>query len=297
MRGPVAKKDERDANDGEKEKQKTFELVVEESDHDPFWLARGVGGKRKIKEMRTITLSLLLNSLWLILSVQAEDVLQLKNGEILKGQAVKFDEGSMTLTFKFAQGTLGYPSADLAEVTLEERPGIAQGREAFSKGNWEEVVANWKAAVDNLVGVDCPWVLECAGGLGQAYLALGKVAEAETLFGKMKKFYTQGPAALRASVGLAEATSGRDASALLEKLKQLEGELKETLRPLRADREALAEFYFARGSAYEKKGEAKKALEDYLKVGTLYPEPPSLGQRAVERASALRKANKDLVTE
>jgi len=247
--------------------------------------------------MRTIFLGILLGLTVVVLKVQGEDVLRLKNGEILKGQAIKFDEGSMTLTFKFAQGTLGYPSADLAEVTLEERPGIAQGREAFLKGNWEEVVTHWKTTVDTLVGVDCPWVLECAGGLGQAYLVLGKVADAETLFGKMKKFYTQGPAALRASVGLAEATSGRDAGVLLEKLKELEGQLKESLRPVRADREALAEYYFARGGAFEKKGEMKKALEDYLRVGALYPEPPSLGQRAEQKAELLRKANKDLVTE
>jgi tetratricopeptide (TPR) repeat protein len=123
------------------------------------------------------------------------------------------------------------------------------------------------------------------------------VADAETLFGKMKKFYTEGPAALRASVGLAEATSSRDAGGLIEKLKELEGQLKESLRPVRADREALAEYYFARGGAYEKKGDAKKALEDYLKVATLYPEPPSLGKRAEERAEGLRQANKDLVTE
>jgi len=241
----------------------------------------------------TFLLALLIS----ITLVGAEDQIRLKNGEVLKGQAVKFDEGSMTLTFKFAQGTLGYPSADLAEVRLEERPGVAEGRDAYTKGNWEEVVTRWKPSVDTLVGVDCPWVLECAGGLGQAYLALGKVADAETLFGKMKKFYTQGPAALRASVGLAEATSSRDAGALLEKLKEMEGQLKESLRPMRADREALAEYYFARGGAYEKKGDAKKALEDFVRVGALYPDPPSLGQRADQKAEALRMANKDLVTD
>ena len=232
-----------------------------------------------------------------VVGAVGEDRIRLKNGEVLQGQAVKFDEGSMTLTFKFAQGTLGYPSADLAEVTLEERPGVAEGRQAFAKGNWEEVVTHWKPSVETLVGVDSPWVLECAGGLGQAYLALGKVADAETLFGKMKKFYTQGPAALRASVGLAEATSSRDAGGLIEKLKELEGQLKESLRPMRADREALAEFYFARGGAYEKKGDAKKALEDFIRVGVLYPEPLSLGQRADQKAENLRKANKDLVTD
>jgi len=270
---------------------------MKESDHHPFWLARGVGGKRKIKYMRMIFLGTLLGLMFGVLKVHGEDVLRLKNGEILNGQAIKFDEGSMTLTFKFAQGTLGYPSADLAEVRLEERTGVPEGREAYAKGNWEEVVKQWKSTVDTLLGVDCPWVLECAGGLGQAYLALGKVADAETLFGKMKKFYTQGPAALRASVGLAEATSSRDAGALLEKLKEIEGQLKESLRPMRADREALAEFYFARGGAYEKKGDEKKALEDFIRVGALYPEPLSLGQRADQKAEALRKANKDLVTE
>jgi tetratricopeptide (TPR) repeat protein len=241
----------------------------------------------------TFLLALLIS----ITLVEAEDQIRLKNGEVLKGQAVKFDEGSMTLTFKFAQGTLGYPSADLAEVRLEERPGVAEGRDAYTKGNWEEVVTRWKPSVDTLVGVDAPWVLECAGGLGQAYLALGKVADAETLYEKMKKLYVQGPAALRASVGLAEATSSRDAGALLEKLKEMEGQLKESLRPMRADREALAEYYFARGGAYEKKGDAKKALEDFVRVGALYPDPPSLGQRADQKAEDLRKANKDLVTD
>jgi len=113
----------------------------------------------------------------------------------------------------------------------------------------------------------------------------------------MKQFSPAGPAALRAAVGLAVATSGKDAGGLLSKLQGMEGQLKESLRPLRADREALAEFYFARGEAYEKKGESKKALEDYLRVSVLYPDPPSLGQRSSKKAEALRQANKDLVTD
>jgi tetratricopeptide (TPR) repeat protein len=161
----------------------------------------------------------------------------------------------------------------------------------------DEVVSNWKGPVGEFMGVDNPWVLECTGGLGQTYLAQGKVAEAEGLYGKMKKFYPTGPAALRAEVGLAEATSGRDVDGLLKKLDELKGQLKESLRPLRADREGLAEFYFSRGGAYEKQGEVKKALEDYLRVSALYPDPPSLGQRAEKKAQALRLANKDLVTD
>jgi len=161
----------------------------------------------------------------------------------------------------------------------------------------EEVVTKWQEPVNQYLGVDNPWVLECAGGLGQAYLTLGKVADAESLYGKMKQFYPSGPAALRAEVGLAVATSGKDAGGLLAKLQGLEGQLKESLRPLRGDREALAEFYFARGEAYEKKGDGKKALEDYLRVSVLYPEPPSLGQRSAKKAEALRQANKDLVTD
>ena len=113
----------------------------------------------------------------------------------------------------------------------------------------------------------------------------------------MKKAYPSGPAALRAEVGLAVATSGKDAAGLLARLQALEKDLKESLRPLRADREALAEFYFARGEALEKKGDEKKALEDYLRVSILYPDPPSLGLRSAKKAEALRQANKDLVTD
>lgn len=227
----------------------------------------------------------------------AQDQLRLKSGEVISGSAVKFDDASQSLTFKFDKGTLSYTQADIAEVTLKERPGVGEGRKALAEGKMEEVVVKWQGPVDQFLGVDTPWVLECAGGLGQAYLALGKVADAEALYGKMKKTYPSGPAALRAEVGLAVATSGRDPGGTLAKLQSLEGQLKESLRPLRADREALAEFYFARGEALEKKGEAKKALEDYLRVSILYPEPPSLGQRSAKKAEALRQANKDLVTD
>jgi len=226
-----------------------------------------------------------------------QDQIRLKSGEVLNGTVMKYDDATTTLTFKFDKGTLGYTQADLAEVIMKERPGIPEGRKALAEGKTEEVIAAWKGPANEFVGINNPWVLECVGGLGQAYLAQGKVADAEVLYGKMKKSYPSGPAALRAEVGLAEATTGRDADGLLQKLKGLEGQIKEGLRPLREDREALAEYYFARGGAYEKKGDSKKALEDFLRVGVLYPEPPSLGKRAEKKAEALRQANKDLVTD
>lgn len=239
----------------------------------------------------------LLLGLLVPMAVQAQDQLRLKTGELKSGTAVKFDEITQSLTFKFDQGTLNYAQADIAEVVLQERPGVAEGRKALAEGKMEEVVAKWQGPVSQYLGVDNPWVLEAAGGLGQAYLALGKVADAEALYAKMKKSYPTGPAALRAEVGLAVASSGKDTAGLLAKLQGLEGQLKESLRPLRADREALAEFYYARGEAYEKKGDGKKALEDYLRVTVLYPDPPSLGQRSAKKAEALRQANKDLVTD
>ena len=227
----------------------------------------------------------------------AQDQIRLKSGEVISGSAVKFDPATQSLTFKFDKGTLNYSQTDLAEVILKERPGVAEGRKALEEGKMELVVAKWQEPVTQYLGVDNPWVLECAGGLGQAYLAMGKVADAEALYGKMKQSYASGPAALRAEVGLAVATSGKDSTGLLSKLQALEGKLTEGLRPLRADREALAEYYFARGEAHERKGDSAKALEDYLRVSVLYPDPPSLGQRSAKKAEALRQANKDLVTD
>lgn len=240
----------------------------------------------------------LLLFLWVFLAPGwSQDRLRLKSGEVMTGTAVRFDEAIQSLNFKFDKGTLNFAQTDIAEVSLRERPGVAEGRQALEAGKMEEVVTHWQEPVRQFLGVDNPWVLECAGGLGQAYLALGKVADAEALYGKMKKAYPTGPAALRAEVGFAVATSGKDTAGLLAKLQGLEGQLQESLRPLRADREALAEFYFARGEALERKGEEKMALEDFLRVSVLYPDPPSLGLRSAKKAQALRQANKDLVTD
>ena len=294
VRCPVPKENKRDGNDRQEDQEEPLQFVVQKRDHGSFLACRG--GRRKVQNPGMSWRWIPLWLLWLVPG-WAQDQLRLKNGEVKSGTAVKFDPATQSLTFKFDQGTLSYTQADIAEVTLKERPGVAEGRKALEEGNMEQVVAKWQEPVGQYLGVDNPWVLECAGGLGQAYLALGKVADAETLYGKMRQFYSSGPAALRAEVGLAVATSGKDASGLLTKLQGLEGRLKESLRPLRADREALAEFYFARGEAYEKKGDGKKALEDYLRVSVLYPDPPSLGQRSAKKAEALRQANKDLVTD
>ncbi|NCY21589.1 hypothetical protein EBX31_06500 [bacterium] len=135
-----------------------------------------------------------------------QDQIRLKSGEVIDGAVVKYDDATATLTFKFDKGTLGYAQADLVEVKMKERPGVAEGRKALAEGKMEEVMAAWKGPANEFVGINNPWVLECVGGLGQAYLAQGKVADAELLYGKMKKSYPSGPAALRAEVGLAEAT-------------------------------------------------------------------------------------------
>ena len=71
---------------------------------------------------------------------------------------------TQSLTFKFDQGTLSYAQADLAEVTLQERPGVVEGRKALEDGKMEEVVGKWREPVNQFLGVDNPWVLECAGG-------------------------------------------------------------------------------------------------------------------------------------
>ena len=256
-----------------------------------------MSGGEEERPKSTMVIRMLVVSLISLSGAYAQDQLRLKSGEVISGSAVKFDEASKSLTFKFDKGTLSYAQGDIAEVTLKERPGVAEGRKALEDGKMEEVVAKWQEPVAQYLGVDNPWVLECAGGLGQAYLTLGKVADAEALYGKMKQFYPSGPAALRAEVGLAVASSGKDTSGLLVKLQALEGQLKESLRPLRADREALAEYYFARGEALERKGDSAKALEDFLRVEVLYPDPPSLGLRSAKKAESLRQANKDLVTE
>ena len=46
---------------------------------------------------------------WLALGqVWAQDQLRLKSGEVIAGTAVKFDDATQSLTFKFDKGTLSY---------------------------------------------------------------------------------------------------------------------------------------------------------------------------------------------
>ena len=294
-RGPVAEKNKGDGDHRQKDQKEALHLVMQICDHGKLFGLSG-GEEERPKSSLMVRFSLLV-FIVILGSGWAQDRVRLKSGEVVSGTAVRFDDATQSLTFNFDKGTLSYAQTDIAEVQLLERPGVGEGRKALEEGKMEEVVAKWQEPVNQYLGVDNPWVLECAGGLGQAYLALGRVADAESLYGRMKKAYSSGPAALRAEVGLAVATSGKDAAGLLAKLQALEKDLKESLRPLRADREAMAEFYFARGEAFERKGEEKKALEDYLRVSILYPDPPSLGLRSARKAEALRQSNKDLVTD
>ena len=86
--------------------------------------------------MRRILSFAVLGVLVLCHCTWGEDQIRLKSGEVLRGTATKFDEGSMTLTFKFDKGTLGYSQADLAEVILAERPGVVRAGKRSQRGIW-----------------------------------------------------------------------------------------------------------------------------------------------------------------
>jgi len=199
--------------------------------------------------------------------VQA-DTLQTRTGTY-NGQVMRVEGGSVFI--KMPQGEFAVPIRDLVRLDVPPPAAYEKGIAALKSGNTKEAITLLKPLADRFAGLPIAWAMDSLMQLGEAYLEQKDVSAAQAAFDTLKKFYPNTPQAQAVDVKNARvlyALQKFDDAIKAIKV-YLDPQLKKDFLP--ADQEVpVSEALVLMGDCLAAKGQLNEAMDNYLKVVTLY---------------------------
>jgi tetratricopeptide (TPR) repeat protein len=189
-----------------------------------------------------------------------------------------------------AKGMIGIPLASVAQAVMAAPPQFNEALAAYQAKDFDKAARAATALVAKYPGLPADWAQQAAAMLGDIYVALNRLPEAESAYRDFQKMYpAQG--SLRTDVGLARlAVAKKDFASAKQKLAPIAAQ---ALREKDASKTAApiyGQAFLLLGQIDESEGNYSAALEDYLRTVTLFPNDPLAANAAQEKADALRKA-------
>ena len=226
-------------------------------------------------------------SLFAHLEADAQDKVTTNDGRV---QIVKvLGVAGSNLQVQVGAGSIGLPMATIRSVEMPIPSEFTAGKAAFDAQDFAKSLQPIKTVVEKFKGLPTVWARQAASMLGDIYVTLNKLPEAEAAYQDFQKAYP-GQGSVQTDVGLARiAVSKKDYATAKAKLEPITADaLKEKHAP--TDKAAAySQAFFLLGQVNEAQQDYPTALENYLRTVTLFPADRAAVNGAKEKADALRK--------
>ncbi len=207
---------------------------------------------------------------------------QLGNVQIVSVRGTK-------ITIRNAQGEIAYDVAQILEIRKAAPPEFAQGRAAIDAGDQDKALVLIKGIADRYKGLPIAWASEATLMVGNIFVNLGKLTEAEAAFNEFERIYP-GTGAVAASIGKARLAAERgnnaDARRVAEPLVK-DALSKKTVT--RAESQIYGQAYYVLGKIAESEGKLPEAMENYCRTVAIFYQERAVVLDAEKRIDALRK--------
>jgi tetratricopeptide (TPR) repeat protein len=191
-------------------------------------------------------------------------------------------------------GEIGYDLAQLESVVKAAPPEFVQGMRFVEAGDAEKALPLLKNVADRFKGLPTVWAQDATAAVGNLYLSLNKVPEAEAAFADLKKAYG-GSNSAAATVGEARLAAAKgkfaDARGLVEPIAK-EALTKKNIS--RSESQLYGQAYFVLGQVAEGENKLPEAMENYCRTVAIFYQERSVVAEAQKRIDDLRR--KDVAT-
>ena len=195
-----------------------------------------------------------------------------------------------SLQIQIGAGTIGLPLSAVASVAMAVPPEFTAGKAAYDTQDYAKAMDPIKSVAGRFKGLPTEWAQQAAGMLGDIYVALGKLPEAEAAYQDFQKTYGGGTSSTQTDVGLARiAVSKKEFDKAKEKLTPIVTKALTERRPAPDVAAAYSQAFFLMGQIDEAAQDYPAALENYLRTVTVFAADRAAVTGAKERADALRK--------
>ena len=194
----------------------------------------------------------------------------------------------------------GKTSVSLALVDHVEAaapPAVKTGLDAYSAGAYDKALADLKPVGDTFRGLPTSWAQQTLAALGNIYLEKNDISKAEAAFNDYRRYYPRAPGnQLQLSVAQARLAFAKNnsAQARLALDAIVQAALKAPAEVTRGDGAAYGQAFYLLARLQERENNYQGALENYLRVITLFYQDAAVAGRAQKGADDLRAAHKGL---
>ena len=232
-------------------------------------------------------------SLLLAAVATAQDKITTKDGRIQDVKILGVSGANVQAEMKMGAGTgmMGIPLANIAPNGISMAPPapVIAAVAAYNAKDYAKAVGLLKPVVDKFKGLPVVWAQQATGLLGDVYVALNKLPEAEAAYNDFQKIYG-GQGSAQTDVGLARvAFSKKDYAAAKAKLEPIRDRALAEKFPAAGMAQAYSQTFYLLGQINEAEQQYADALENYLRTVTLFFHDQTSASAAKVRADALRQ--------
>jgi tetratricopeptide (TPR) repeat protein len=187
-----------------------------------------------------------------------------------------------------ASGEVGYDVRQVQSVTKAAPPEFTNAQRAVEAGNFEAALPLAKAVADRFKGLPTAWAQEATSMVGNLYVSLGKLQEAEVAFTDFERLYGAANSA-GAKIGKARlaAAKGRIEDARTIASDIVTGAMAKK-NVSRAESQLYGQAYFVLGQCAEKENKLPEAMEHYCRTVAIFYQDPTIVKEAQKRIDDLR---------
>lgn len=224
--------------------------------------------------------------------LRAQDVIVEKNNQRRTGLIQGVSDGKIKIKVGPVETTVA-----LDQVTAVKKAApkaFTDGIEAWNKGNAQQALTLLKPVAENFRSLPTPWAERASALLGDIYLSLNQIPNAETAFADFQKAYPDSTSL--SDIGLARlAVEKKDFATAKEKVAPIIAESQSLVFAPEGKNAMYGQAFYIMGIVEESEGKYPEALRDYLSTVTLFSEDEVVATKARERADILIKDKQVIV--
>ena len=193
------------------------------------------------------------------------------------------------VSIRNAQGEIAYDLAQIQEVRKNPPAELAQGRQFIEAGAFDKALPLVKSVVDRFKGLPVTWASEACATLGNLYISLGQLPEAEIAFADLEKSY---PGAGGNAASLGKARLAAERGKLAEARTVAEPIVADALGKKsisRAESQLYGQAYYILGKVAEGENKLPEAMEHYCRVVAIFYQERAVVKEAQKRIDELRQ--------
>jgi tetratricopeptide (TPR) repeat protein len=187
------------------------------------------------------------------------------------------------------QGVMVQPFTNITAVTMEAPPEFTAAQTAYEAGDFQKALPLADSVVKNYRGLPTDWAREAMVMLGDLYVDVNKLPQAQAAYADLQRAY---PSATGADIAVGMARidiSNKNYDAAKAKIEPILAQAQKQRNLPRAAAALIGRAYYISGQIKEAAGDFQGALEDYLKTVAVFPQDRVAASGAQDRADSIRK--------